>query len=179
MDKHYFVGIPVPLDVAKHLAETRKGWNLQSHKIYSSPEDMHITLLFIGPASEEQISRLIDELSQLKHPQFTLTVKGVETFGNPTTPRVVYAAIEAEPQLFELHQEIIEASKLKDLVGDIKSLVPHITLAKKWGGGEPFRTELGIRPVSFKVSAFSVFEIQPQQQPKYKPISTIKLEGET
>lgn len=179
MHKHYFVGIPIPQDVAKQLANTRKSWNLQSHKIYSSPEDMHITLCFIGPASVERISALMADLSRIRQPRFSLTVKGVETFGNPDTPRVVYAAVKDEPGLFELHQKIIEAARFNDLAGDQKGLVPHITLAKKWAGGKPFQTELDVRPVSFEVPSFSVFEIQPRLQPKYLPICTINLEGES
>lgn len=178
MNKHYFVGIPIPPDVASHLAETRDSWNMKSHKIYSSPEDMHITLLFIGPASEKQMSGLIHDLSMLEQQRFSLTIKGVKMFGNPNTPRVVFAALEDEPRLFELHRKIVEAAKFNGLAGDLKSLVPHITLAKKWAGDNPLETELDLSPVSFEVFTFCVFEIQPQRQPKYRPISTINLEGE-
>lgn len=179
MNKHYFVGIPIPLDAASGLAEARDSWNMQSHKVYSAPEDMHITLLFIGPASEKKMNGLIHDLSTLEKTEFSLEMKGVETFGNPAAPRVVYAAIEDEPALFELHKKIIEMAKRNGLIGDLKPLVPHITLAKKWAGGEPLQEELEVQPVSFNVSSFSVFEIQPRHRPKYIPISTIKLKGET
>lgn len=179
MNKHYFVGIPIPPDVARDLAETRDSWSMQSHKVYSASEDMHITLLFIGSASEKLVNGLIHDLTKLEKSGFSLTVKGIETFGNPSTPRVVYASLEDEPALFELHKEIVGRAKRNGLNGDLKPLVPHITLAKKWAGGEPLRIDFEVQPVSFQVTSFSVFEIQPRHHPKYIPVSTIKLKGET
>ena len=61
-----FVGIPVPPDVRQRLHVLAAG--LQGAR-WISPENMHLTLRFIG-----------DALAAIHEPSFEVTLSGIETF---------------------------------------------------------------------------------------------------
>lgn len=43
-----FVGLPIPMDIAHQLAQTAKGHGSTKSDSYSRPDDMHITLKYLG-----------------------------------------------------------------------------------------------------------------------------------
>ncbi|RNF40795.1 RNA 2',3'-cyclic phosphodiesterase [Planococcus salinus] len=175
MSKHYFIGISIPLPVAKKLDDKRKEWNLKSHKRYTPFVDMHITLLFIGNDPNGEIEAVAKALETVKQAPFELVINGVETFGNPKTPRIIYASLQESEELNRLHEQIQQTVLPYHLSPDTKRFVPHITLAGKWAGGPPISGELEIEPLSFSVNEFSLFEIHPREVPRYIPIATYPL----
>lgn len=175
MSNHYFIGIKLPQSIAENLNGARKGWNLKSHKRYTPPVDMHITLLFIGNDPHQEIEAVAEALERVKQAPFRLTINGVDTFGNPSTPRIIYASLEESEELNQLHEKIRQVVEPYGLSPDTKRFVPHITLAGKWAGGPPFKQELTLDPLSFDVTEFSLFEIHPREVPRYIPIATYQL----
>jgi 2'-5' RNA ligase len=178
MQTHYFIGINVPEAAATALEEARGQWGLNSHKKYTRPQDMHLTLLFIGSADENELQAAAQALAEIVHAPFSLTVNGAKTFGNPQTPRIIYAAIADSAPLMELQQKIKGTVEEFGISLDPKPFVPHITLASKWAGG----SEMGMAPVfemppiSFRVEEFSLFRIEPQNMRKYAPQMTYRLQ---
>jgi len=175
MSKHYFIGIKIPGEVASRLDEARKEWNLTSHKRYTPPVDMHITLLFIGNDPNSEIEAAAKALQEVAHAPFDLKINGVKTFGKPTTPRIIYASIEESRELAALQEQVRRALQPFELNPDTKPFVPHITLAGKWKGGPPLKQQMTLEPETFQVTEFSVFQIEPQQVPRYIPIHTYQL----
>ncbi|MDN7240193.1 RNA 2',3'-cyclic phosphodiesterase [Planococcus sp. N028] len=175
MSKHYFIGIKIPAHVASQLDEARKEWNLTSHKRYTPPIDMHITLLFIGNDPNSEIDAAAKALQGVAYAPFELKIDGVKTFGNPRTPRIVYASVEESRELSALQEQVKQVLQPFELNPDPKPFVPHITLAGKWKGGPPLLQQLTLEPATFQVKEFSVFQIEPQQVPRYIPIQTYQL----
>lgn len=175
MQAHYFIGIKIPEPIAKKLDDARTSWNLKSHKRYTHWVDMHITLLFIGSDPHGEIQEAQQALSAIRHAPFELTTSTVKTFGNPSTPRIVYASVEDSPALAELQQKVRETLRPFQLNPDEKAFVPHITLAGKWAGGPPIDIDLAIPALTFPVTEFSVFRIEPGSVPKYIPEATYQL----
>ncbi|TWT12492.1 RNA 2',3'-cyclic phosphodiesterase [Planomicrobium sp. CPCC 101079] len=175
MSKHYFIGIKIPEEVAVVLDEARKEWNLTSHKRYTPPVDMHITLLFIGNDPNSEIEAAAKALERVEHAPFNLKINGVKTFGKPSTPRIIYASVEDSEELAALQTSVRQALQQFNLNPDTKPFVPHITLAGKWKGGPPIEQQLRLEPATFQVKEFSVFQIEPQQVPRYIPIHTYQL----
>lgn len=175
MQAHYFIGIKIPEATAKRLDQARKGWNLKSHKRSTHWVDMHITLVFIGGDPHREIEEAKQALSTISHAPFELTTSGVETFGNPAKPRIIYAAVEESPSLMDLQRKVKEALLPFHLKPDDKAFVPHITLAGKWAGGPPLDIEMEIPALMFPVKEFSVFRIEPGSVPKYIPEATYQL----
>ncbi|MBB5180568.1 2'-5' RNA ligase [Planomicrobium koreense] len=178
MQTHYFIGINIPEAAAKELAEARGQWNLQSHKKYTRPQDMHITLLFIGSAEETQLQEAAQALEEISQAPFDLAINGVKTFGNPQTPRIIYAAIADSAPLMELQEKVREITRKFNLSSDQKPFVPHITLAAKWAGGSEMEEApvFKMPSISFRVEEFSLFRIEPQNMRKYVPQATYRLQ---
>lgn len=175
MQAHYFIGIAIPEPVARKLAEKRTQWKMRSHKKYTKPEDMHITLLFIGDDPHGEIGDAAKALEEIRHAPFNLTLDGVKTFGNPATPRIVYASVADSRELAELQSDIREKMLQFDMNPDQKRFVPHVTLSGKWAGGDPIDVRMELEPLSFQVTEFSLFRIDPIGERKYIPVSTYQL----
>lgn len=179
MPKHYFIGIKLPEPVADSLHNARRSWHLRSHKKYTPPADMHITLLFIGGIPNADIEKVAESLAAVHHAPFDLKTSGVRTFGNPATPRIVYAAVEENTMLDQLHSKIKQAVLPFKIDLDDRPYTPHITLAAKWAGGAPMDTDtvLAFDSIEFRVSEFALFEIRPSSSPKYVPLAVYPLES--
>ena len=175
MKPHYFIGIKIPTDIAERIGEKRDSWQLQTHKRQTPPEDMHITLLFIGEDKQDKIKQVEELLAGIQESPFRLAIEGIQTFGNSATPRVIYAALEKSAELEKLQRVISESLELLQLGTDQKRFVPHITLANKWAGGEPMDLQLSISPLEFEVAEFSLFRIAPKETPRYEKIANYLL----
>lgn len=167
MEAHYFIGIKIPDFAAAALEQARNSWDMDSHKRYTAPEDMHLTLVFIGNDPNGEITKASEVLKEIDHAAFELTINGVEVFGNPETPRIVYAALKESEELQNLQAKVKEKVLEFKLNPDLKPFVPHITLAAKWKGGPPVKLEWQLKPITFTVDRFTIFRIAPGQTPKY------------
>lgn len=175
MKPHYFIGIKIPLAVAEELDEQRRSWNLQSHKRQTPLEDMHITLLFIGEDVHGEIDQVEELLSGINQQTFLLAIDDIKTFGNPATPRVIYASLETSRELEELQQQVLDSLESLQIRPDPKKFVPHITLASKWAGGVPSEQQFSIDKMQFEVTEFSLFRIAPKENPRYQKIANYPL----
>ena len=181
--QHYFIGVKLPGDLARRLVDERNEWQLElSHKRLPVAEDLHITLVYLGAVEAEVLTNLISELNEIAEviPAINLTLCDVETFGNPSSPRVIYTSIEEQPMLRKLQNAILDKCLALLLPVDRKPFVPHITLAKKWSGKlDVFSQEMLIKKESFTMSDFSIYAINPREVPSYQPIHTIFLKDLT
>ena len=175
MKPHYFIGIKIPQNIAETLGKERDSWQLQTHKRLTPPEDMHMTLLFIGEDKEDKIKQVAEQLAGIQGSPFRLMIEGIQTFGNPETPRVIYAALKKSAELEKLQRAIAELLEPLQLGTDQKRFVPHITLANKWAGGEPVDLHLSVSQLEFEVAEFSLFRIAPKEKTRYQKIANYPL----
>ena len=176
MSTHYFIGIRIPQKIAEKIGQARDSWELSTHKRLTPPGDMHITLVFIGEDRYGELGEIVERLRQIDQAPFRLRLDGVKTFGNPETPRIVYAALADSPGLMELQQAVEQQLWPLQLSTDPKPFVPHITLASRWKGGE-LAGNWQLEELEFEVDSFSLFEIHPRETPRYKEIQTYRLKG--
>ncbi len=175
MEPHYLIGIKIPREVADKLATERDSWNLQSHKRQTPAQDMHMTLLFIGEDVHSEIEEIQKLLACVKQQVLRLEINGIKTFGNPTTPRIIYASLETSQELNELQHQVHKSLETLQLRADPKRFVPHITLASKWAGEEPGELHFSIASIPFEVTEFSLFRIAPKEIPRYRKIANYPL----
>jgi 2'-5' RNA ligase len=123
-----FVALSLPAPVREALAtlpEPRPGVS------WTRPEQLHVTLRFIGDTPENKIDLLIERLVKVQVASFLLPVEGVGTFPPKRPPRVVWAGTgSGHPRLFQLRQRLDDALLSTGLPIDVKTFHPHITLGR-------------------------------------------------
>ena len=122
-----FVGIPVPPDVRQRLHVLAAG--LQGAR-WISPENMHLTLRFIGDVEEHRGDDINDALGAIHEPSFVVALSGIETFGCGHMVHTIWAAIVREPALLHLQGKIERALIGAGLDAEGRKYTPHVTLAR-------------------------------------------------
>lgn len=93
------------------------------------PEGFHLTLAFLGEQPELALDEAHLALAALHPPAFTLRVQGAALFGGDR-PRVVYAALAAEPALTALQAKVDTALRRAGLEPEARRFTPHVTLGR-------------------------------------------------
>lgn len=122
-----FVAIIFPKAVKEQLVELYQG--IKKAK-WVRPEQIHLTLGFIGEVTGEQADRLQLALAAVKSLAFTMQLRGVGTFPNDRHPKVLWVGIAPCPELLALQSKIEEAIRAPGHPKDKHAFNPHITLAR-------------------------------------------------
>ena len=96
------------------------------------PEDMHITLRFAGDIDGRTADDFADLLAEVSVPPFMATIAGGGTYGG-REPRVLWAGVEAGPELDALYRANERAARGVGLDPDPRDFRPHVTLARMRG----------------------------------------------
>jgi 2'-5' RNA ligase len=126
--KRLFVSIELPGAITGVLAE------LDPHLAgarWLPPEQMHLTLSFLGNVETDTEEVLRGHLSAILWKPFFLPLAGMGTFPSKGRPRVIWIGVGAgHPHLFQLHKRVQEAALRAGLEPDLRSFHPHITIAR-------------------------------------------------
>lgn len=96
------------------------------------PEDLHLTLVFLGEtrASElTELTGLMDGVAQFQSP-FRWVAAGVDTFGPPGRPRVIWVGVHNCKPLIRLQQMLVDGVTRLGHPLEARAFVPHLTLAR-------------------------------------------------
>jgi 2'-5' RNA ligase len=94
------------------------------------PENMHLTLRFIGEVDKGVADDLDVALRGVEAPSFDLTLSGVGHFGKPDAARILWAGVEPNGALDHLHSKVETAATRAGLPADQRRFSPHVTLAR-------------------------------------------------
>ncbi len=103
------------------------------------PENLHLTLKFIGEVPPERARRIQHALEEIKHSAFDIEFQGVGAFPSLERPRVLWIGVsEGASQLEELASQIenILARRVSLRKSD-KPFHPHLTIARIKGRISP------------------------------------------
>ena len=96
-----------------------------------SPENLHITLRFIGDVDEIGHDRLLAELSEAVTPgAFTIRIEGIGAFPRPSKATVAWAGVRNEGPLEELARAVDEAVAAAGFDYEDVPFRPHLTLSR-------------------------------------------------
>lgn len=130
MNIRLFVAIPLPETIKADLARLTGG--LPGAR-WSPPVNQHLTVRFIGEVDGVAYESIRRTLGAIERDPFPLTLSGVGFFPPRKTPRVLWAGVEDEPRLHELHQAVDRALVQAGLEPERRKFSPHITLARLQG----------------------------------------------
>lgn len=183
-DPHYFIGIPVPEDIANKLIEWQEILDpFVSYHQWVHKDDFHITLKFLGAVSSSQLEKVKNQLAHLpKIKKDLIQINGVNFFGKEEQPRVMYAEVINNEMLTKLHKEIEVRMVELGFQKEFRPYRPHITLAKKWVKGKLY-TSIDVLDLkldeygfpNYEVNEFHLYRVHPNQLPKYEIVHTFTI----
>ena len=93
--------------------------------------NLHVTLKFIGDAPAQQLDAMRAALRTVRHPQaIEIRFRGAGFFPNERRPRVLWAGVEAGPELESLAQAIDRALEPAGVARETREFRPHLTVAR-------------------------------------------------
>jgi len=110
------------------------------------PENMHLTIKFIGETEETTASAVKETLADLDHrtAPFDLTIRGFGTFGRDNDVRVFWAGIAENAALAELARTIEHGLEKIGIPPETRPFTPHLTLGRN-------KTHHNFRPLLLKI----------------------------
>ncbi len=94
------------------------------------PEQMHLTLRFIGEVDSGQSRDIHAVLDGIGHPGFSMHLQGIGFFPPRGRPRVLWAGVVAEPLLLHLQRKIETRLVQAGFPPERRKFAPHVTLAR-------------------------------------------------
>lgn len=123
-----FIAIDLPREVIKEISgiqKTLKNRNLFTGK-FTEPENLHLTLKFLGEIDEEKIKQVNERLSNIKFEKFDAGVGEVGVF-NKNYVKIIWIKLNGKG-IYEL-QKIIDEN-LEGIFIKEKRFMGHITIAR-------------------------------------------------
>lgn len=158
-----FTGIELPGSLRAELAKLRAP--LPGAK-WVEPENLHLTLRFAGDIENHIAADFADALESIDVPPFEIRLEGLGAFGG-NDPRVLWAGVEAGPELEALARANERAARSAGLAPESRAWKPHVTLARlryaKVENVARFLQRNGAwRSAPFVVERFVLYSARPQ-----------------
>ncbi len=107
----------------------------QAHLKIVKPENIHVTVRFLGNISEDMVEKIYEKMRETTWKPFKFHIKGLGAFPHLRYPRVVWAGIrEGSDQLRGVFDELEPNLRKLGFAPDTKGFSPHITIARVKSG---------------------------------------------
>lgn len=118
--------------ILKKIVEIQKMLsNTGAHIKFVKPENIHITMKFLGNVSFNLINRISKKLQKIEFDSFQAELKGVGVFPRLAHPRIVWIGItKGSDNLKKIFSQIEQILGKLGFQQDIKGFSPHITIAR-------------------------------------------------
>lgn len=139
---------------------------------WTTPENIHLTLHFLGDIPTDEVSKTSSVLraAAATCPPFALTLSGLGCFPNTRRPRIVWTGLAGQMEvLLNLHRELGERLKTIGFTPETRPYSPHLTIGRvKDGLPQRLLSKLGqvleqTQPQIGQVAALDVAEISLMQ----------------
>ena len=134
MKKRLFIAIPLTQEILEELNSYKKQTKIENAR-WTAPQNLHITLYFLGSIEEEEIPDLVDRLnaSLIKTKRFSLTFQNLTLAPPNKQPSMIWAQFESNKHYEQLCNKIynsIHKYASKSEPDKSHEIIPHITLAR-------------------------------------------------
>ena len=149
-----FIAINFDEDVKARMLEVQDKLRCKGRGRFTTPENLHLTLAFLGEAPEERIPEIKAVLDSLTVPEMTLRFSKVGCFRRDA--ELWWIGAEENKALSALQRQLIAGLKASGFDPDDKRFKPHITLAREMHIGTVDSGELLPEPFTAVVSSVSL-----------------------
>lgn len=142
-----FVALEIPSTVRESFAEFLKSLrDISSRPRWVRPENLHVTLKFIGELPLEKLGAVRDVLAAVRSEEaVTIDFRGLGFFPDEKHPRIFWAGIEASPNLKTLASDIDQATETVGIPREQRPFSPHLTLVRFQPPGLPDKLRSAIQ----------------------------------
>ncbi|MCS7192022.1 MAG: RNA 2',3'-cyclic phosphodiesterase [Armatimonadetes bacterium] len=128
-----FVALELSEDVRERLKDLLQQLRQTKAAVkWVEPENLHLTLKFLGEVPESQIEEIVNALKSIAQATltFSFTVCGVGGFPNLNRPKVLWAGVEASENLMTLQRMVEQAMERLGFSPEERTYHPHITIGR-------------------------------------------------
>lgn len=129
-----FIAIEIPEEIKKQIASQTAGLRqmLGRSVRWVNPENIHLTLKFLGdisPANIDSLTRALKTEFRQFLP-FEISVDNLGAFPNLHRPRIIWIGLNAPADLARLQHQLEAATTRLGYAGDDKPFSPHLTIGR-------------------------------------------------
>ena len=178
-----FIAITLPDEIAVALAGLQaqlRGLGVKMN--YTAPENIHLTLKFLGPVPASLLSRISIALSDAVSgfSPIRLNARGLGVFPGVRRPRVMWTGVAGQTdQLAVLHQAVEQSMAGLGFAREDRQFTAHLTLGRFKSTADPLQVADAIQQFgNFSAGPFEAVSVELFQStlkpggPVYKVISS-------
>ncbi len=168
-----FVAVPLPAIVRDRLAMLRFG--LPGAR-WSEPQNMHVTLRFIGEVDRAMAEDIAGALHDIEAPAFELAFNELGHFARGRDVHTVWAGLQRSDALTYLHDKIESAVVRLGHAPEPRKFKPHVTIARLKNTplsriGTWLESYGALSTPAFDIDRFTLFEsFKKTQGPHYEAL---------
>lgn len=129
-----FIAVELSADQSRAVARvTRQLAEKWPEYRWVDPNNLHLTLNFLGDVADEKIPRVCEIMRNTlaSHDSFSFELQGLGAFPKTSRPRVIWIGVgEGKSPLSKIHYDLAENLDELRLERDRKAFRPHITLGR-------------------------------------------------
>jgi 2'-5' RNA ligase len=184
--RRVFIALELPKLLKQRVGEVPQTLRAQNARVrWVDPKRMHLTLLFAGEASDEQVDRLGQVVRKTagEYEPLRLAIGGLGAFPNRRNPRVIWIGVTTSDALRSLHREIADVGEDAGLPRDPRQFAPHLTVGrvKFVDRHSPLITRLKsvtVETFNYTLDTLTLFESELKPEgPVYTPLVQERLRG--
>ena len=130
-----FIAIEIPAGIQNAIAENIASIKHELPKPlvrWGTPQNVHLTLKFLGDVSPANLKRLADMLIEVaaSHETFDVSVGGLGAFPTHKRARVIWIGLDAPPALAALQHAVDAAAAQLGYPKEERPFSPHLTIGR-------------------------------------------------
>lgn len=127
-----FVALSISTEVREKLASLiRELRSADSRPKWANPENLHVTLKFIGEVGPEKLAGIGDALATARTaPRIVCEFYGIGFFPDARRPNIAWVGIRSDPSLSLLADEVNRSLEPLGIPREEKPFVPHLSIAR-------------------------------------------------
>lgn len=178
--KRVFVALALPEGLRRRVASLAAG--IEGAR-WTAPENLHVTLRFVGEVPEDRIADLAGALGGVRAPALRVGLRGTGCFGAGPRARSVWVGVERTAEIVALRDKVERAVAGCGHGPDGRRFTPHVTVGRLRRSPEGhvrawLEGTAAFAAPPFECGGFALYESRlGRPGPAYRPLAEFGLVG--